>query len=63
LHENADISKDQQETQQLFEGILITLPRQVRIIILVNFIPRFWLGIKYYYPPIHVKTPNTFWLP
>ena len=36
LHENADISKDQQETQQLFEGILITLPRQVRIIILHN---------------------------
>lgn len=29
LHENADISKDQQETHQLFEGILQTLPRQV----------------------------------
>ena len=31
--------------------------------ILVNFIPRFLLGIKYEYPPIHIKTPNTFWLP
>ena len=29
LHENADISKDQHETQQMFEGILLTLPRQV----------------------------------
>ncbi|CAI9716307.1 dynein heavy chain 3, axonemal-like isoform X2 [Octopus vulgaris] len=28
LHENADISKDQQETQQLFEGVLKTLPKQ-----------------------------------
>ncbi|XP_041348477.1 dynein heavy chain 3, axonemal-like isoform X2 [Gigantopelta aegis] len=28
LHENADISKDQHETQQMFEGILLTLPRQ-----------------------------------
>ncbi|XP_052828077.1 dynein axonemal heavy chain 3 [Octopus bimaculoides] len=28
LHENADISKDQQETQQLFEGVLMTLPKQ-----------------------------------
>ena len=28
LHENADITKDQQETNNLFESILITLPRQ-----------------------------------
>ena len=31
--------------------------------ILVNFIPRLQLGIKYYYPPTHVKAQNTFWLP
>ncbi|CAH2307190.1 dynein heavy chain 3, axonemal [Pelobates cultripes] len=28
LHENADITKDNQETNQLFNGILLTLPRQ-----------------------------------
>ena len=28
LHENANITRDYQETQQLFDGILLTLPRQ-----------------------------------
>ncbi|XP_074775748.1 dynein axonemal heavy chain 3 [Athene noctua] len=28
LHENADISKDNQETNQLFHGVLLTLPRE-----------------------------------
>ncbi|XP_053550231.1 dynein axonemal heavy chain 3 [Bombina bombina] len=28
LHENADITKDNQETNQLFNGVLLTLPRQ-----------------------------------
>ncbi|MGH0118801.1 UNVERIFIED_CONTAM: hypothetical protein FKN15_062263 [Acipenser sinensis] len=28
LHENADITKDNKETNQLFDGVLLTLPRQ-----------------------------------
>ncbi|NWX20475.1 DYH3 protein, partial [Aegotheles bennettii] len=28
LHENADITKDNQETNQLFDGVLLTLPRE-----------------------------------
>lgn len=28
LHSNADITKDNQETNQLLEGVLLTLPRQ-----------------------------------
>ncbi|XP_055994863.1 dynein axonemal heavy chain 3 [Sorex fumeus] len=28
LHENADITKDNQETNQLFQGVLLTLPRK-----------------------------------
>ncbi|XP_008571629.1 PREDICTED: dynein heavy chain 3, axonemal [Galeopterus variegatus] len=28
LHENADITKDNQETNQLFQGVMLTLPRQ-----------------------------------
>uniref|UniRef100_A0A8B9RU69 Dynein axonemal heavy chain 3 n=1 Tax=Accipiter nisus TaxID=211598 RepID=A0A8B9RU69_9AVES len=28
LHENADIAKDNQETNQLFHGVLLTLPRE-----------------------------------
>ena len=28
LHDNANITRDFQETQQLFDGILLTLPRQ-----------------------------------
>ncbi|NXT35371.1 DYH3 protein, partial [Pelecanoides urinatrix] len=30
LHENADITKDNQETNQLFSGVLLTLPREAR---------------------------------
>ena len=28
LHENADITKDNKETQELLDGVLLTLPRQ-----------------------------------
>lgn len=28
LHSNADITKDNQETSQLLDGVLLTLPRQ-----------------------------------
>lgn len=28
LHENADITKDNQDTNQLFHGVLLTLPRE-----------------------------------
>jgi len=30
LHENADITKDNQETNQLFRGVLLTLPREAQ---------------------------------
>ena len=31
LHENADITKKQKETNEMFETILLTLPRQVSV--------------------------------
>lgn len=40
LHANADITREYQETQQLFEGILLTLPRQV----IFNLLFSFWFS-------------------
>ncbi|XP_028395151.1 dynein heavy chain 3, axonemal-like isoform X1 [Dendronephthya gigantea] len=74
LHENADITKDQKETNELFDCILLTLPRQsggggkssgeimeeLAADILSKFPPRFELeDVMERYPVLYTESMNT----
>eukprot|EP00794_Sanderia_malayensis_P008808 gene8808-9750_t len=74
LHENADITKDQKETQELFDCILLTLPRQsdgggkssaetvadLAADILAKFPPPFDLeAVIEKYPVLYTESMNT----